>query len=176
WATTYSRRGLLKAFGVAGAAAALTPAALSAAPGGGIVPASVRRPNASTLQIARGQPTDSLDPHKKAPLLAPESMSQSYDSLIYLDEKGTVHPGLATEWTFSSDNLAVTYKLRDGIKFHDGTPFDANIVKETVARHLDKATASPTSYMLGPLDSIEVVDPLTVTYKYKALFAPMFVG
>jgi peptide/nickel transport system substrate-binding protein len=103
-------------------------------------------------------------------------MWQIYDSLIYLDEKGTVHPGLATEWTFSADNLAVTYKLREGVKFHDGTPFEAQIVKDTVARHLDPATASPTSYMLGPLDSVEVVDPLTVTYKYKELFVPMFVG
>ncbi|HEY7035238.1 MAG TPA: ABC transporter substrate-binding protein [Thermomicrobiales bacterium] len=176
WATSYSRRGLLKAFGAAGAAAALTPGVLAAAPSGGIVTSRARRQDGSALKIARGQLTDSLDPQKTALLVAHEIMWQIYDSLIYLDEKGTVHPGLATEWTFSADNLAVTYKLREGVKFHDGTPFEAQIVKDTVARHLDPATASPTSYMLGPLDSVEVVDPLTVTYKYKELFAPMFVG
>ncbi|MEA2511130.1 MAG: peptide/nickel transport system substrate-binding protein [Thermomicrobiales bacterium] len=177
WASTYSRRGLLKAFGAAGAAAALAPSALAAAPSGGIVPSRARRQDGgATLKVARGQLTDSLDPQKTALLVAHEIMWQIYDSLIYLDEKGTVHPGLATEWTFSEDNLAVTYKLREGVKFHDGTPFDAQIVKDTVTRHLDAATASPTSYMLGPLDTVEVVDPMTVTYKYKELFAPMFVG
>jgi peptide/nickel transport system substrate-binding protein len=176
WATTYSRRGLLKAFGAVGAVAALAPSALAAAPGGGIVPSRARRQDASTLKIARGQLTDSLDPQKTALLVAHEIMWQIYDSLIYLDESGTVHPGLATEWTFSEDNLTVTYKLREGVLFHDGTPFDATIVQQTVARHRDPATASPTSYMLGPLDTVEVIDPLTVAYKYTELFAPMFVG
>jgi peptide/nickel transport system substrate-binding protein len=177
WATTYSRRGLLKAFGAAGAASILTPSVLAAAPNGGIIPSRARRQDGgSTLRIARGQLTDSLDAQKTALLVAHEIMWQIYDTLIYLDESGTVHPGLATEWTFSDDNLAVTYKLREGVTFHDGTPFDATIVQQTVARHRDPATASPTSYMLGPLDTVEVVDPMTVTYKYTAPFAPMFVG
>jgi peptide/nickel transport system substrate-binding protein len=178
WMTGFSRRDLLKGFGAAAAVAAASPLLAS---GVGAAPVSSRiwaaRDQAgSHLKIARGQVTDSLDPQKTALLVAHEIMWQIYDSLIYLDEQGTVHPGLATEWSFSSDNLTVTYKLREGVAFHDGTPFDASIVKGTVERHLDPATASPNSYMLGPLDSVEVIDPLTVAYHYKELFAPMFVG
>src|SRR6266508_6846587 len=148
WATGISRRDLIKAFGAVGGAALLAPKGLAAAPRGGIVPMRLRRQDGGgTLKIARGQLTDTLDPQKTALLVAHEVMWQIYDSLIYLDEAGTVHPGLATEWTFSADNLAVTYKLREGVTFLDGTPFDATIVKDTVARHLDKATASPTSDM-----------------------------
>lgn len=97
------------------------------------------------------------------------------DSLIYLDESGTVHPGLTTEWTFSEDNLTVTYKLRPGVTFHDGTPFNAQIVQDTVKRHLDPATASPTGYMLGPLKETQVIDEMTVAYVYTEPFVPMYV-
>jgi peptide/nickel transport system substrate-binding protein len=177
WATSINRRDLLKAFGVAGAASLLAPSALAAAPGAGIVPSYVRRQDGgSTLRVARGQLTDSLDPQQTALLVAHEIMWQIYDSMIYLDEAGTVHQGLATEWTFSDDNLSVTYKLREGVTFHDGTPFNAQIVKDTVARHLDPATASPTSYMLGPLKEVQVIDDLTAAYVYSEPFVPMFVG
>jgi peptide/nickel transport system substrate-binding protein len=179
WATGLSRRDLLGAFGAAGAAALagpLGPARLAAAPLGGLMPGGVRRQEGSTLRIARGQLTDSLDPQQTAALVSHEVMWQIYDSLIYLDEQGTVHPGSATEWTFSEDNLTVTYKLREGLTFHDGTPFNAEAVKWTADRHLSPDTASPTAYMLGPLASVDVIDEMTVAYTYSELFVPMFVG
>ena len=180
WTTSLNRRDLFKAFGVAGGAALLSqvgPSAASAAPGGALNLSRLRRQDGgSTLKIARGQLTDSLDPQKTALLVAHEIMWQIYDSLIYLDEAGTVHPGLATEWSFSEDNLTVTYKLREGVTFHDGTPFNAQIVQDTVKRHLDPATASPTGYMLGPLTGTEIIDDMTVAYVYSEPFVPMFVG
>jgi peptide/nickel transport system substrate-binding protein len=176
WATGLNRRDLLKAFGAASGAALVTPTALAAAPHGGIIPAARRFQDGSTLKIARGQASDTLDPHKSTLLVAHEVMWQIYDSLIYLDESGTVYPGAATEWAFSDDNLTLTFKLRPDVKFHDGTPLDAQIVKDTVARMLDPATASPNVGMLGPLDSVDVIDPLTVAYKFKEPFAPIFVG
>jgi peptide/nickel transport system substrate-binding protein len=177
WATGLSRRDLLKAFGVAGGAALATPAAMAAAPNGGIITRARRmQEGGTTLRIARGQATDTLDPQKSTLLVAHEVMWQIYDSLIYLDEAGTVHPGAATEWAFSDDNLTLTFKLRPDVKFHDGTPLDAQIVKDTVARMIDPATASPNVGMLGPLDAVEVIDPLTVAYKFTAPFVPIFVG
>jgi peptide/nickel transport system substrate-binding protein len=177
WATSINRRDLFKAFGVAGAATLLSSGPVGAATGGGLNLRNVRRQDGgSTLKIARGQLTDSLDAQKTALLVAHEIMWQIYDSLIYLDEAGTVHPGLATEWSFSPDNLTVTYKLREGVTFHDGTPFTAQIVHDTVVRHLDPATASPTSYMLGPIKETQVIDDLTVAYVYNEPFVPMFVG
>ncbi|MCC6791344.1 MAG: ABC transporter substrate-binding protein [Thermomicrobiales bacterium] len=177
WATSLNRRDLFKAFGAAGAAALLSTQVASAGPAGGLNLRGVRRQDGgTTLRIARGQLTDTLDPQKTALLVSHEVTWQIYDSLIYLDEAGTVHPGLATDWTFSEDNLTVTYKLRPNVTFHDGTPFTAQIVQDTVKRHLDPATASPTGYMLGPLKETQVIDELTVAYVYTEPFVPMFVG
>jgi peptide/nickel transport system substrate-binding protein len=177
WTRSLNRRDLFKAFGAAGAAALVSAGSVGAAPGAGLNLRNARRQDGgSTLKIARGQLTDSLDPQKTALLVAHEVMWQIYDSLIYLDEAGTVHPGLATEWSFSADNLTVTYKLRPNVTFHDGTPFTAQIVQDTVKRHLDPATASPTAYMLGPLKETQVIDDMTVAYVYSEPFVPMFVG
>ena len=63
------------------------------------------------VTIARGQESDTLDPHKSALLVAHEVMWQIYDSLVYLDEAGTLYPGLALSWAFSNENKTVTFKL-----------------------------------------------------------------
>lgn len=178
WAANpVNRRTLLKGSGVAGAAALLHQGSALAAPIHRPLPAKGHfQDSPTTLRIARGQLTDSLDAQKTSALVAHEVMWQIYDSLIYLDEMGTVHPGLATEWSFSDDNLTVTYTLREGVNFHDGTPFNAAAVQATVERHLDPATASPTAYMLGPIDSVTAIDEYTVAYTYTEPFVPMFVG
>ena len=178
WATGLNRRDLLKAFGtagVAGAAALATPERLLAAPLSGARKHLARNQDAVTVKIARGQLSDTLDPHKSTLLVAHEIMWQIYDSLIYLDASGEVLPGAATEWTFSEDNLTITFKLRE-INFHDGTPLTAQVVADTVTRMLDPATASPNVGMLGPLDTVEVIDDHTVAYKFTAPFVPIFVG
>lgn len=128
------------------------------------------------LIVARGQSSDSLDPHKSGLLVAHEVMWQIFDSLVYLDADGIVYPGLATSWEFSEDNKTLTFSLRENVSFHDGTPFDAEAVKFTMDRWLDPETASPTSYMAGPLSSVTVVDPLTVEFQYEETFVPIFVG
>jgi peptide/nickel transport system substrate-binding protein len=177
WATGLNRRDLLKGFGAASGAALLTPATMAAAPHGGIIPMRLRRQDGgTTLRIARGQASDTLDPQKTTLLVAHEICWQIYDSLVYIDEAGTVHPGAATEWTFSEDNLTLTFNLRPDVKFHDGTPLEAQIVKDTVARMVDPATASPNAGLLGQIDSVEVIDPLTVAYHFKQPYVPIFVA
>jgi peptide/nickel transport system substrate-binding protein len=180
WATrNASRRTMLKAFGAAGAAALLRVnggnGAL-AAPRNPLSRSAARFQDGSVLRVARGQVTDSLDAQKTSALVAHEIMWQIYDSLIYLDELGTVHPGLATEWTIADDGLSVTYTLREGVNFHDGTPFNAAAVQATVERHLDPATASPTAFMLGPLENVEATGDYEAVYTYSEPFVPMFVG
>ena len=135
-----NRRDFLKTAAALGGTAAFTglgiPRAHAAKPGG-------------TLRIARGQESDTLDPQKTTLLVAHEIMWQMYDSLVYLDEKGTVYPGLATSWEFSNEGKTVTFKLREGVNFHDGSPFNAEVVRWTVERHRADTTASPTAWMLS---------------------------
>jgi peptide/nickel transport system substrate-binding protein len=156
-----TRRGVLK--GAVAASLLVSPFARAQKPGG-------------TLRIARGQESDTLDPQKTALLVAHEIAWQIYDSLIYLDESGTVYPGLALSWAFSNENKTVTFKLRPGINFHDGAPFNAEAVRFTVERHLSPATASPTSWILGPIDHVEVIDDMTIAYHYKTPFVALWVG
>ena len=162
-----SRRDFLKTGAALGGAAAFAglgmPRAHAAKPGG-------------TLRIARGQESDTLDPQKTTLLVAHEIAWQIYDSLIYLDETGTVYPGLATSWEFSNEGKTVTLKLREGVNFHDGSPFNAEVVRWTVERHLADTTASPTSWMLGPIAGTEVIDDMTIAYHYTAPFVPLWVG
>ncbi|CAN5703738.1 N/A [soil metagenome] len=180
WARSVNRRDLLKgvgAAGAAGAAAVAAPSGLLAAPAGRSLFRHSTQDGGTTLRIARGQVSDTLDPQKTSGLLvAHEVMWQIYDSLIYLHEDGTVHPGLATEWDIAEDGLSVTYTLRPDVLFHDGTTFNAQAVADTVARHMNPDIASPTVSYLGPLTEVQVVDDLTATYVYSEPFVPMFVG
>ena len=78
-----------------------------------------------------------------------------------MDEKGTVHPCLADSWTISPDGLVYTFKLHKGVKFHDGTPFDASVVKFSLDRARAKDSTNPQKGLYEPIKEIDVVDPLT---------------
>jgi peptide/nickel transport system substrate-binding protein len=83
-----------------------------------------------------------------------------YDRLTEVDDKFTVKPRLATEWSFP-DAKTMLIKLRAGVKFHDGTAFDASAVKINLERSKTLATSILKAPLAG-VASIDVVDPLTV--------------
>ncbi|MGN6584386.1 MAG: ABC transporter substrate-binding protein [Rhizobiaceae bacterium] len=84
-----------------------------------------------------------------------------FEGLTRMDENGTVHPCLADSWTISPDGLVYTFKLHKGVKFHDGTPFDANIVKFSLDRARAKDSTNPQKGLYEPIKEVDVVDPLT---------------
>ena len=84
-----------------------------------------------------------------------------FEGLTRMDEKGTVHPCLADSWTVSPDGLVYTFKLHKGVKFHDGTPFDASVVKFSLDRARAKDSTNPQKGLYEPIKQIDVVDPLT---------------
>jgi peptide/nickel transport system substrate-binding protein/glutathione transport system substrate-binding protein len=82
------------------------------------------------------------------------------DPLVATDHLGTYTPALALEWSVSADYLAHTFKLRQGIKFHDGLPFTAKDVKKTYERlHEDTTLVDVNSW--GNFDYVEVIDDYT---------------
>ena len=81
-------------------------------------------------------------------------------------------PQLALSHETSADGKAVTIKLRPGVKFHDGEPFDAAAAKYSLDRHLTMK-GSFRKPELGSVDKVEVVDPLTIKLILKAPFSPL---
>jgi peptide/nickel transport system substrate-binding protein len=97
------------------------------------------------------------------------------ETLVELDDKGEARPRLASEWKFSPDGRTLTFKLHEGIKFHDGTPFNADAVKFTLDRIQDPATKALTALsLLGPYKSSEVIDAKTIQIRFAEPYAPVF--
>lgn len=83
-----------------------------------------------------------------------------YDTLLVLDENAELQPNLATEWSYNADNTVLNLKLREGVKFTDGAPFDGEAVKANL-EHL-KNGKGQNAYMAASIGSIDVVSPTEV--------------
>ena len=102
-----------------------------------------------------------------------------YDGLVGY-EPGTLTPtpALARSWEVSEDGLTYTFHLRDGVRFHDGTPFDAEAVHFNFARMLEddhpfhNTGPFPLAFFFNEVQRIDVVDPMTVRFELKEPFAP----
>ena len=103
---------------------------------------------------------ESLDP--LSPVRFWEVNDLLYSRLVRLSPTGEVEPELALSWTPNADATEWTFKLREGVKFHDGTPFSAKDVKYSLERINDPKLESPVTSVLGMIDHVEVVDPTTV--------------
>ena len=94
--------------------------------------------------------------------------------VTFPDESTQIVPGLAESWTISKDGLRYIFKLRKGIAFHDGTPFNAEAVKFSIERQIlpehpfNKLGKYPfANYFFGNVKGVEVVDPHTVEFVLK---------
>ncbi len=148
------------------AATAFAAIALAA----GSVPRSAHA--AGTLRIGMQDDPDQLDPAQGGTYAGRIVFASLCDKLVDIDANLGFVPQLATAWTWSADARTLTFTLRDGVTFHDGTPFDA----EAVRANLDRARSAPESARkaeLKAVTSVEVVDPRTVALKLSQPFAPL---
>jgi len=77
---------------------------------------------------------DTLDPHKTSGTLTFQVLKSFYDTLIEPDTTGKLVPALAESWTVTADGLTWTFKLRQGVVFHNGQAFSSKDVKATFER------------------------------------------
>jgi peptide/nickel transport system substrate-binding protein len=87
-----------------------------------------------------------------------------FDTLTTLDDKGEVKPKLALSWTHSDDFKTWTFKLRPGVKFHDGTPFNAEAYKANFDRQKDPANKCRCAFYITSYHDVQAPDELTVVY------------
>jgi peptide/nickel transport system substrate-binding protein len=88
-----------------------------------------------------------------------------FDTLTYLDDKGDAQPKLAVSWSHSDDYKTWTFKLRPGVKFHDGTAFDAQALKFNFDRQKDPKNKCRCAFYVAIIKEVEAADELTAVFR-----------
>jgi peptide/nickel transport system substrate-binding protein len=135
------------------------PAGALAAPEGQIV-------------IAQGGDPSTLDPHMHAENFTFAVVHNVFDHLVrrFVKDGQLAHePGLATSWT-AVNPTTWEFKLRKGVKFHNGEDFDAEAVKFSIERVLNPDQKARWRWAFADIERVEVVDPLTVRIVTKVPF------
>ncbi|HKX02666.1 MAG TPA: glutathione ABC transporter substrate-binding protein [Methylomirabilota bacterium] len=123
------------------------------------------------LTFAAGADPDSLDPQNTQSNPGEQVNRMMYENLVRFNTKMQIEPALAESWTQSADGLIWTFKLRKGVSFHDGTPFDAKAVKYFVDRVLGDEKPFKASLYTPFVQGAQVVDDHTVRVTLKQPFA-----
>lgn len=126
--------------------------------------------------IARAITTEptSLDPHGAAASGQNVILPYLLDTLIYRDIDNNYQPYLAEQWEISPDGLTITFVLRQGILFHDGTPLDAAAVQFTYERALVEGSKSPLVSSFANVEKIEAVGADQVVFTLKKPSSTLF--
>lgn len=114
----------------------------------------------NTLAIAAIVDNNSFD---RAQLMIANQMQfwqPVLDTLLVAKPDGTIEPNLATDWSYNADNSVLTLKLRDGVSFTDGAPFDSQAVKANL-EYL-KNGGGQNSFMAALISEVEVISPTEV--------------
>lgn len=114
------------------------------------------------FRIAIGIDPDTLDPAGQTTTTVQNIVDYMVDTLVDIDKDGKLKPGLATDWEVAPDGLSITLTLRQGVTFHDGTPFNAEAVKFSLDRVLDPNVTVPIRGSYTVIQEVEVVDDYTV--------------
>lgn len=126
-------------------------------------PAQAPQPGGVLRFAVRGEPS-TLDPHRGGSGTDHMSLYPIYDTLVRFDANLVPQPGLAESWEIP-DPRTLVLTLRRNVKFHDGTPFNADAVKYNITRAQDKKM--PVASELANVDAVEVVDPFKVRLRLK---------
>lgn len=161
--TMWRNRGLIAVLTLALLWAPLYPTVSHAAPAGKSLP---------TINIAMVSDINTLDPAISSSFYDRQVLNNIMDKLFDLNSKGRIVPMLATSYKVSKDHLTYTIALRHGVKFQDGTPFNAAAVKFNLDRYR-QATSAPRAAELALVDSVDTRGAYTVQIHLTAPFSPL---
>ena len=140
--------------------------------GGSAAPSGAKAAYGGTLTFALENDVSNLDPMLSGLFVDRNIHYAMYDSLVRVDPQGNILPWLAEKWETSTDGKTVTFHLRQGVKYHDGTAFDGDSVKWNIDRYIQTKGSLRTAD-LGSVDNVQVVDASTVKFNLKSAFAPL---
>lgn len=120
---------------------------------------------ADTVRWARSADPTTLDPHAFNTGTNFVLLHQIYETLVNRSADGQLQPLLATEWKLTSDPTVWEFKLRPGVKFHDGSPLTAQDVVFSLNRA--KGPNAQVKSLLASMEEVKAVDDLTVQVKTK---------
>src|SRR5262245_37339863 len=126
----------------------------------------------TTLRIGLAEDPDLLDPTLARTYVGRIVFASLCDKLVDITPELEIVPQLATEWRWVDDNKGLVMKLRAGVKFQDGEPFNAAAAKFSIERHLNL----PGSNRQGEISAgkaLEVIDDHTIKLVLSAPFAPL---
>jgi len=136
-------------------------------------PASAPARTPDQLVVAYAVETSNLDPHLLIDTDSRAVRAHLYDNLVTLDAQGHIVGQLAERHTVSRDGKVFTFHLRKGVKFHDGTPLNAEAVKFTLDRGRDPQWSTGARSYLMAISQVDAVDDLTVRVTLAKPFAPL---
>ncbi|MFO1192791.1 MAG: ABC transporter substrate-binding protein [Rhodoferax sp.] len=152
------RRSLLQLLMAGGALAGLSPQALAQA-------GAPKR--GGTLTIGADADPIGLDPVTLTAFSSYDFTALLYSGLLRWNAEMKIEPDLATGYLTPNETTYI-FRLRQGVKFHNGQPFSAEDVKHTFDRILDPASASPSAVLFAGIKAVTVIDTHTVKFELKA--------
>lgn len=127
---------------------------------------------ASNPVLAIAYPPETLDPYNTNTTMTTAVTKTFYEGLFQFDKDLKVKNVLAESYEVSKDGLVYTFKLKKGVKFHDGSEFNADAVKVNLERVMDPANRLLRITQFNRISKVEVVNPLTVRITLKEAFGP----
>ncbi len=125
------------------------------------------------LKIGIGIDADSLNPQEQTTTLIQNICDLIYDNFFFQTPEGKLEPRLATKYEISDDGLTWTLHLRKGVKFSDGSDFNADAVVLSWQRILDPEKRVPLRFAVSMVEEAVKVDDYTIQLKLKYPFAPL---
>ncbi|MET8038098.1 ABC transporter substrate-binding protein [Streptomyces sp. NPDC005345] len=163
--SSFSVRGLPRRAVLAGAAATAATASLASI--AGCSDSASSGAGSTTLTAGFDNEPVTLDPALSAAISSDRNvLNLFFDALLRQRPDGSFEAALATKWEHTDKE--VTFTLRAGVKFHDGTPCDAEAVVHNLRRVMDPKTLSTKAAALSKVASVEAADAKTVKLKLKS--------
>ena len=145
----------------------------------GAAPAATAQTPEDVLIVGQIAEPKALDPAAVTAVNDFRILMNVFDGLVrYKDGTLEVEPALATDWTISDDGTVYTFDLREGVTFHDGTPFNAEAVVFNFERMLNEdhpyhdTGPFPLAFFFSAVESVEALDDTTVEFTLNAPYAP----